>query len=148
VQQAAQLAHVAVEDRMTLRVQHGRDVLVVDHQLVVGPALQYACEAERRVAFARVALEHQAQVESPDLQRGVAIDVGVAVADLDLGDVVTGPHRAGGLLGVGLDDARALQHQGKNDALVARIGRDVERGGSGVVARDGEGGAVRQHALG
>ena len=42
VQQAAQLAHVAVEDLVALRVQHRRDVLGVEHQLVVGAPLDDA----------------------------------------------------------------------------------------------------------
>jgi hypothetical protein len=74
--------------------------------------------ADGGVAFAGVALEHQAQVQPADLDRGVAIDVGVAVADVDLGDGIARAHRAGGLLGVGLDDPGPLQHQREHDALV------------------------------
>ena len=101
----------------------------------------------RGIAFAGVALEHQAQVQPADLDRGVAIDVGVAVADLDLGHGVARPHRAGRLLGVGLDDAGPLQHQGEHDTLVARVGGHVDRRRRGVVAGDREGRAVGQHAL-
>jgi hypothetical protein len=123
MQQAADLAHVAVEDLVALRVHHRRDVLGVEHQLVVGPALDDAGHADGGIALAGVALEHQAQVQPADLDRGVAVDVGVAVADLDLGHGVARPHRPGRLLGVRLDDAGALQDEGENDALVARVGR-------------------------
>ena len=115
---------------MALRVHHRRDVLGVEHQLVVGPPLDHPGHADGGIAFAGVALEHQAQVQPADLDRGVAIDVGVAVADLDLGHGVARPHRAGRLLGVRLDDAGPLQDEGEHDTLVARVGRDVDRRGA------------------
>jgi hypothetical protein len=56
VQQAAQLAHVAVEDRVALRVQHRRHVVGVEHDLVVGLALDDACHADRCKTVAGIAL--------------------------------------------------------------------------------------------
>ena len=64
------------------------------------------------------------------------------------GDLVARPHRPRGLLRVGLDDPRALENESQDDAFVARIGRDVEGGRSGIVAGNRERGAVRQDTLG
>jgi hypothetical protein len=127
---------------VALRVQHRRHVVRVEHDLVVGLALDDTRHADRCKTVAGVALEHQAQVDAADLQRRVAVDRRVAIAHGDLGDGVARAHRAGRLLGVSLDDAGARQHQREHHFLVARIARDVERGRRGVVAGNRKRGAV------
>ena len=148
VQQAAELAHVAVEDRMALRVHHRRDVLGVEHQLVVGPPLDHPGHADGGIAFAGVALEHQAQVQPADLDRGVAIDVGVAVADLDLGHGVARPHRAGRLLGVATRRCRAAAGRAASTtrSLRASAGMSIAAGAASLPGIENAR-AVGQHAL-
>jgi hypothetical protein len=125
----------------------GGTVLRVEHQLVVDAALDHPAQAECRIAFDRIACEHQAQVEPADLQRRSPLAGRVGVADLDLARQEARRHRAGLGLGIGLGDTGTLQHRGEHDELVARVGRHVEGRRRSVLAGNVEHQAIGQHAV-
>jgi len=128
------------------------NVGAIQHHLLVAAALQYARHAERGISVAQLACRHQAQAQRAGLDRLRLVAgigqiaqgmVGHAIAQQLVADLAAAFAVEGHLV-----HALPGQRRRQADGLAREVGRHVQRRWRGVVLRDQEGRAIRQHAAG
>ena len=142
-QQPQQFFGEAAQQGVGGHVEQGRDVLAVEHHLVVGAALLHLGHGQRRPGVGGFATAQQPGVELAELQQGGAFTGGVGVGHLLLQHPVA--HQVFEALHIRLAGARTAQGQGQHDGLVAHVRGDVHRIGQRVYRRHVEHGAVGKH---
>jgi hypothetical protein len=146
VKQALKLGDVAAQHRRGRAIETGRDVVLVEHDLLVGPDLDDARGTEANVPGPLVGLEGETKPQLADLDRGDAFGPGNRIAGLEFVRAIA-RHR---LLGVALDEilgARLARRQRQIDDAVPGVLGHLERRRMVGVVGQAEGRAVLQNAV-
>ena len=116
VQQTAQLLDEIGKTSADPVIDTGRDEGAIQHHLAVRTTLEDPRHTATGEPVARLALEHQAQIEPPDLHRCLGVRTQSVVAHAELADPIA---QAGlGLLrAAALGSTRAAQRQGEIKGL-------------------------------
>ncbi len=130
MEEPLQLREKSHQGLLRRAIERGRDIAVVDHDILVGAHLDDAGKAEAHISRALARLEEIAQAQLADLHRCFGIHAGDAVDDLHLAcaiaraDIGAAADRAGAQ---GLDAAGLTHGKRQIDHRVARIFRQIER---------------------
>ena len=101
-------------------MQHGRNEVVVEHDLLVGPAFDHVRERHAGVGLGDVARQQQPRAQRPHFEQRRVSAARRRIARLHLAHVM--PHQfVGARLTVGFELARAAQRHGKIQDLIADV---------------------------